>query len=186
MKVDIFNTKNKYDLIYTDPPWEIKKSGKTKLRPNSSGGNLDYPTLNLQEIINIHSYVFNNLVNEKHNVFMWTIDKYLFKTEGFMRKLGYQLHTRIIWHKLTGHAPAYTVRFTNEYLLWFYKKGNIILPDKKVRGKYKNFIKEKSKKHSQKPEQAYLMLEDMFKNANKIELFARNIRSGWDCWGNEI
>lgn len=96
MKVDIFNTKNKYDLIYTDPPWEIKKSGKTKLRPNSSGGNLDYPTLNLQEIINIHSYVFDNLVNEKHNVFMWTIDKYLFKTEEFMQKLGYVLHARII------------------------------------------------------------------------------------------
>lgn len=27
MKVDIFNTKNKYQIIYADPPWEYKESG---------------------------------------------------------------------------------------------------------------------------------------------------------------
>lgn len=29
MKIDIFNTKNKYDLIYTDPPWKQNKAGNT-------------------------------------------------------------------------------------------------------------------------------------------------------------
>lgn len=27
MKVDIFDTDKKYDVIYADPPWEYKQSG---------------------------------------------------------------------------------------------------------------------------------------------------------------
>lgn len=27
MKVDIFNTDKKYNIIYADPPWEYKESG---------------------------------------------------------------------------------------------------------------------------------------------------------------
>lgn len=186
MKIDIFNTENKYDVIYTDPPWQQGKGGKKKARPNSSGGELDYPTMNLQDIKELHKDVFRNLTNEKHNVFMWTIDKYLIQTQQFMEELGYTLHARIIWNKVTGVAPAFTVRYTCEYLLWFYKKGNMLMPDKNTRGKYPTIITEKVVRHSQKPVQAYEMLEDMFKDANKLELFARNNRENWDCWGNEV
>ena len=30
MKIDIFNTDKKYDVIYADPPWEYKQSGGGK------------------------------------------------------------------------------------------------------------------------------------------------------------
>ena len=33
---------------------------------------------------------------------------------------------------------------------------------------------------------AYEMLEDMFPDASKIELFARNTRDGWDGFGDEL
>lgn len=186
MKVDIFNIDKKYQIIYTDPPWEQGKGGKKKVRPNSSGGKLDYPTMNLQDIKELHRKVFSTLTNCNHNVFMWTIDKYLVESEQFMKELGYTLHARIVWHKVTGVAPAFTVRYTNEYLLWFYRKGNILMPDGDTRGKYSTLITEKVERHSQKPKAAYQMLEDMFKDANKLELFARNHRTGWDCWGNEV
>lgn len=186
MKIDIFNTSNKYDIIYTDPPWEQGKGGKKKARPNSSGGKLDYPTMDLQDIKELHRNILENLTNPNHNVFMWTIDKYLVETEQFMKELGYTLHARIVWNKVTGVAPAFTVRFTCEYLLWFYKKGKILMLDKDVRGKYPTIITEKVVRHSQKPVAAYEMLEDMFKDTKKLELFARNHRDGWDCWGNEV
>ena len=57
---------------------------------------------------------------------------------------------------------------------------------KKVRGLYSDVMREKSTKHSKKPECAYEMIEDMFPNATKIELFARNKRDGWMSWGNEV
>lgn len=117
---------------------------------------------------------------------MWTIDKYLHETEQMMKGLGYELHARMIWDKENGIAPAFTVRFSHEYLLWFYKKGNILMPCDDMRGKYTTVLREPSTKHSKKPVCAYEMLENMFPDATKLEMFARNARDGWDCWGNEV
>jgi N6-adenosine-specific RNA methylase IME4 len=41
-------------------------------------------------------------------------------------------------------------------------------------------------KHSTKPEHLQDSLEAMFPRGNKLELFARRIRPGWICLGNEI
>lgn len=117
---------------------------------------------------------------------MWTIDKYLHDTELMMKELGYDLHARIIWDKTNGVAPAFTVRYSHEYLLWFYKKGNILMPCEEAKGKYTTVLREQATKHSKKPLCAYEMIEAMFPNTSKLELFARNHRDGWDCWGNEV
>lgn len=187
MKIDIFNAEEKYDILYTDPPWQQGRGGKKAARPNSTGTTVPYETMDVPGIMELHRYVTNELMNEKHNVFMWTIDKYLPQTEEIMSLLGYKLHARLIWDKGNGPAPAYTVRFAHEYLLWFYKKGNIILPDKDKRGAFSTVLRENSKRHhSQKPECAYQMLETFFPQAKKLELFARTERDGWDQWGNEL
>ncbi len=187
MKIEnAFETKNKYSIVYTDPPWEQKKGGKKKVRPNSSGQPLDYKTMPLAEIEEFHRVFLQNNTEEKHNVFMWCIDKYLTDAEAFMAKLGYKLHARIIWDKLNGPSPAFTVRFQTEYLLWFYKPRKMVKPRKERRGAYSTIIREGSTIHSKKPKAAYEMLEDMFPNETKIELFARNPRDGWDGYGDEL
>lgn len=182
--VDINNLNKLYDIIYTDPPWQQTKGGKRNVRPNQ-GQRLDYPTLSMDNIKANQSLVTKHCA-EKHNVFMWSIDKYLHNTEQMMNELGYLLHARFIWDKENGIAPAFTVRFSHEYLLWFYKKGNILMPSGKTRGKYTTVLREPSTKHSKKPECAYKMIEDMFPNSTKLEMYARNYRDGWDSWGNEI
>lgn len=184
MIVDIINTNRTYDIFYTDPPWAQNKGGKRNCRPNQ-GRELDYSTCSLEEIKEIHRVALEHGA-EKHNVFMWTIDKYLIESEQMMKELGYNLHARFVWDKENGVAPAFTVRFAHEYLLWFYKKGKMLMPDKKTRGKYTTVLREPSIKHSKKPFCAYKMLENMFPTAKKIEMFARNERDGWDCWGNEL
>lgn len=186
MKVDIYNTEKKYDILYTDPPWIQGRGGKKAARPNSTGKSVPYDTMTIPEILEVHRYVTENLMNEKHNVFIWTIEKYLPETEKIMDLLGYKLHTRIIWDKGNGPSPAYTLRFSHEYLLWFYKKGTILLPDQDKRGAFTTVMREHSRRHSQKPECAYRMLEEMFPGAEKLELFARAERPGWDAWGNEV
>jgi N6-adenosine-specific RNA methylase IME4 len=184
MKIEKLNISNTYDIIYTDPPWKQTKGNKRKCRPNQDK-KLDYETLSMDEIKDIHKQVVS-LCNTKHNIFMWTIDKYLHESEQMMKELGYELHARMIWDKENGIAPAFTVRFAHEYLLWFYKKGNILMPCEEQRGKYTTILREMSTKHSKKPECAYQMLENMFPQAKKLELFARNERKDWDYWGNEV
>lgn len=185
MKVDIFNTDKKYQIIYADPPWKQNKGNTRKCRPNQTKL-LDYATLNISEVKEIHKYVSENLCEDTHNIFMWTIDKYLHDTEKMMSELGYTLHARLIWDKGNGIAPAFTVRFSHEYLLWFYKKGKMLMPVKNQRGKYMTVFSEKSTIHSKKPQCVYEMLETMFPNSEKLEMFARNTRDGWDCWGDEV
>lgn len=183
MNIDLNNTNNKYSIIYSDPPWSQAKGNIRACRPNQTKS-LDYDTLSLDEIIDIHKQAFL-LCENKHNIFIWTIDKFLIDTENFMKELGYTLHARFIWDKGNGIAPAFTVRFSHEYLLWFYKKGNMLMPSKETRGKYTTVIRENSTIHSHKPEVVYRMLDDMFPDVNKLELFARNEKKGWDCFGNQ-
>lgn len=173
-----------YEVIYTDPPWPQKKGNARKCRPNQ-GKDLDYQTVSVGECFGLQDEFFN-IAAEYHNVFMWTIDKFLHETELEMEKRGYKVHARFIWDKENGVAPAFTVRFSHEYLLWFYKPGKMLKPRKECRGKYTTVLREPATVHSRKPVCAYEMLEDMFPNAKKIELFARSRRNGWSCWGNEI
>ena len=103
-----------------------------------------------------------------------------------MKELGYTLHARMIWDKENGVAPAFTVRFSHEYLMWFYKKGSMLMPCTDMRGKQTTVFREKATKHSKKPLCAYEMLEEMFPNSKKVELFARIERNGWEVFGNEV
>lgn len=162
---------------------DTEKRRKEKRQTELKRGELEYPTLMMGEIEAILRKV---KTNSKHNFFVWTIEKYLPKTEEMMKSMGYKVHARIIWNKVTGMPTAFTVRYQHEYLLWCYKKGNILMPIKKEQGKWGDVFTEQVRRHSQKPEHAYEMIEAMFPNVEKIELFARNTRNGWDCWGNEV
>lgn len=42
------------------------------------------------------------------------------------------------------------------------------------------------REHSRKPDEAYEMIEQMYPELPKIELFARQTRPGWQAWGNKI
>lgn len=162
---------------------DTEKRRKEKRQTELKRGELEYPTITMGEIEAILRKV---KTNSKHNFFVWTIERYLLKTEEMMKSMGYKVHARIIWNKVTGMPTAFTVRYQHEYLLWCYKKGNILMPIKKEQGKWGDVFTEQVKRHSQKPEHAYEMIEAMFPNVEKIELFARNTRNGWDCWGNEV
>lgn len=116
---------------------------------------------------------------------MWTIDKYLFEAQHIAEGLGYKLHARMIWNKVTGIPAAFTVRYGHEYLLYFYK-GRFLPVAKDARGKVHTVFTEKVKRHSQKPDIAYQIIEKLYPDTMKLELFARQKREGWHSWGNEI
>jgi N6-adenosine-specific RNA methylase IME4 len=42
------------------------------------------------------------------------------------------------------------------------------------------------REQSRKPDEVYEMIEAMYPQLPRIELFARNARPGWAAWGNEI
>ncbi len=183
MKIDIFNTNKRYNLIYADPPWKQTKGGLRKTRPNQKR-ELDYQTLSLEDIKEILLKV-QNITTPNSIMFCWTIEKFLPQTEEILKELGYKIHARMIWDKTNGVAPAFTVRYSHEYLLYCYT-GKFTPIATEVRGKFCTVFRERATKHSKKPQVAYEIIEAMYPTSSKIELFARNGRDGWDCWGNEV
>lgn len=173
-----------YELIMCDPPWKQSRGGKKSARPNSSGKSLDYPTLTLEEIIE-HMRIATEHTAENAVLFLWTIDKYLFEAQEMAEKLGYKLHARMIWDKVIGIPAAFTVRFGHEYLLYMYK-GKLIPVAKEERGKIHDVFHEQPTRHSKKPEVAYRIVERLYPDLTKLEMYSRYPRAGWDAFGNEI
>lgn len=184
MVIDIFNSDKKYGLIVADPPWKQAKGGKKSVREKSSGTSLDYPTCSLEEIKN-HLEAANKLTEDNAILFLWTIDKYLFEAQKMAEDLGYKLHARMIWNKVTGIPAAFTVRFGHEYLLYMYK-GKLVPVAREERGKIHTVFTEQVKKHSQKPEISFEIINRLYPDLKKLELYARTERDGYDCWGNEV
>lgn len=174
----------KYQIICADPPWRISKGGKKAVRPNSSGGELDYPVISLDEI-QAHLLSATRNTDDNAVMFLWTIDKYLHEAEQMARLLGWKLHARMIWNKVTGIPAAFTIRYGHEYLLYYYR-GKLIPVALEERGKIHSVFTEQVKRHSQKPEIAYQIIERLYPNTVKLEMYARLKRPGWDVWGNEM
>lgn len=183
MYVDIFNSEQQYDLILADPPWKQSKGGKKSVRANSSGRPLDYPVCDL-ETIRKHLRTADRLTPENSVLFLWTIDKYLFEAEQIATDLEYRLHARMIWNKVTGIPAAFTVRYGHEYLLYLYK-GKLTPVSKEERGKIHTVFTEQVTRHSQKPEISYEIINRLYPGLRKLELYSRQERDGFDCWGND-
>ena len=174
----------KFDLILTDPPWKQSKGGKKNVRPNSSGEELEYQTISLDEIKQIQTSA-RDLCHENHICFMWTIDKYLHESEQMMLDMGYKLHARMIWNKVTGIPAAFTIRYGHEYLLYCYH-GKLLPVATDERGKIHSVFTEQVKGHSQKPDISYRIIERLYPEQKKLELFSRRKRDGWNAWGNQV
>jgi len=173
----------KYQIVYADPPWRQTKGGLRSVRPYQER-QLDYPVMSMEDIRTLYVKLSSHF-SYNHTLFLWAIDKYLHESEKLFTDLGYRLHARIIWDKGNGVAPAFTVRYSHEYLLWLYKP-TLMPVAQGMRGKYTTVIREPSTTHSRKPDAAYRMIEGLYPEHTKIELFARHTRLGWDCWGNEV
>ena len=140
----------KYNLILADPAWQQGKGGKKKERPNSSGGSLIYPTMDFEAIKDLLKEAYDRFADEDANIFVWTIDKYLTETDLMLEEFGFRRHARITWDKVTGIPAAFTVRYSSEYLLWYYKGKHQPIA-KEWRGKYTTIFREKVTKQSAKP-----------------------------------
>ena len=173
-----------YNLILADPPWRQSKGGKKNVRPKSSGEKLEYQVISLDEIKE-HLKSATNLCEDNSIMFLWTIDKYLHEAEEIAKELGWKLHARMIWNKVTGIPSAFTIRYGHEYLLYFYR-GKMMPVVKDERGKIHTVFTEQVKRHSQKPEISYEIIQRLFPETKKLEMYARYKRDGWDSWGNEI
>jgi N6-adenosine-specific RNA methylase IME4 len=177
--------RDKYSLLLTDPPWKQGRGGKKASRPNTTGCALDYPTQSLHDIENYFVTAVDKLTDNAV-IFLWAPEKFIRSAWHMVERTGLRIHDTIIWSKCgMGTAPAFSLRFSHEYLLYCYK-GKFIPVASDSRGVFPDVIHAKPRRHSQKPEESFVLIQSLYPNLVKLEMYARETRVGWDSFGNEV
>ena len=174
---------NRIGVFVIDPAWQLRKGSLRKTRKNQ-GRELDYPTMSVDDIFVLLDKDIFPQAEEEHCVFMWTIEQFLISCEHEMQQRGYKRHCRMIWNKMNGIAPAFTVRFSHEYLIWYYK-GRLPPIATEQRGKFTTVFEERSRQHSRKPDFCYRMIDTLYPGCRKMDVFSREYREGWYQYGNQ-
>ena len=172
----------KYDIIYADPPWDYQ--GRSQFEPHknveTSSANRYYETVTLSMLKDLG---VKDIAATDCLLFMWSTNPHLDQAIDLGKHWGFKWATvAFVWYKQRGNPGYYT--HTSCELCLVFKKGKI--PQPRGARNIKQFLSEKrSSRHSEKPKEIRERISLMFPEQKKIELFARDICSGWDSWGNE-
>lgn len=162
-----------FNLIYADPPWHYEHV-ETENRAIEN----HYPTMNLLDILNMPIY---KLANDDAVLFLWATSPKLFEAMAVMGAWGFNYRTCMVWVK-DKIGMGYYARQRHELLL-IGTRGTLPVPLPSNRPD--SVIESPRGQHSEKPVKAYELIEKMYPEYRKIELFSRNIREGWHGWGNQ-
>jgi len=168
----------KYNVIYADPPWTYNDTCEDGAI-QSKGAKEHYPTMTIKQLCNLD---IQSLCVDDAILFLWVTSPLLEECFEVINSWGFKYKASFIWDKIKHNLGHYnSVR--HEFLL-LCTKGSFTPENMKL---YDSVVSiEKTKKHSEKPEIFYEMIETLYPSGKKIELFARNARKSWDSWGNEI
>jgi N6-adenosine-specific RNA methylase IME4 len=163
-----------YRVIYADPPWRYEHV-ETENRAIEN----HYPTLELAEIC---ALPVSTLAADDAVLFMWATSPKLAEAMQVIEAWGFNYRTCMVWVK-DAIGMGYYARQRHELLL-IAVKGHPPVPATDARP---DSVQEWPRgRHSEKPHLFYDLIERMYPNWARLELFARNTREGWDCWGNEV
>lgn len=177
---------NKYQILVVDPPWNQRKTGKRKVRPNQ-GIHLDYPTMTKNEL---KALPIKEWADNQSFLWLWatnskdksTGEPILKMAFDLMEEWGFTFYTMITWNKKTGPCPFGPYQIVTEHILFGYK-GKAYF-EKEILGKFQTFFTDTPKFHSRKPDIFYESIKKYFKG-RRLDVFARQKRDGFDGWGNE-
>lgn len=183
MYVDIFDTNNKYNVIYADPPWAHEKDYVRK-KTTKKGPIVHYDTMRLTDINNLP---IKNLISDNCLLFLWTVDMLIPEAIKTIENWGFKYKTvGFYWVKQNFKSDSF---FTGMGM-WTRSNPEICLLG--IKGKpirksasIKKLIIERRREHSRKPECVRNYIEELV-DGPYLELFARETKQGWDCWGNQI
>lgn len=194
MKVDIFTTDKKYNVIYADPPWQYKD------RSCEGACEKHYNTLTLEQIAELP---VSKIAGKDCVLFMWATYPKMKEALKVIEAWGFTYKTIAFqWVKLNKEAEVNqykiaTIKEIFEKSCFFglgrWTRGNTECCLLATKGKPKRvsasvgqLIFSPLRRHSEKPAETRERITALVGDLPRIELFARQKADGWDCWGDEV
>jgi N6-adenosine-specific RNA methylase IME4/ParB-like chromosome segregation protein Spo0J len=167
-----------YGVIYADPPWGYDRTGF------ETGADDLYPTMTLDALKALKLPAADNCI-----LFLWVPIPHLHNAMALLQAWGCAYETAFVWVKdaawrerlRSWHVPGHWGHAEAELLL-VAKRGQVPGP---VLGEHQ-VVEARRGRHSEKPAVFAEMIERLFPNTPKLEMFARKARPGWDSHGNEL
>jgi N6-adenosine-specific RNA methylase IME4 len=172
-------TPMRYSFIMADCPWTFK------LRSSKGEKKSPQAHYSCMDIEDIKALPVSQLAAGDCVLMMWATAPMFPQQLEVMSAWGFRYASMGAWHKTTRHGktafgPGYWLRSSAE----FWALGVIGKPKHSLAAR--NIIVGEAREHSRKPEEAYRWAEDYMPNAFRCELFSRQRRPGWECFGNEL
>ena len=171
----------KFRILYADPPWSYGNE-----RPLSAGDQDDhYQTLSLDEIQRFKDSdgrEVQDLPLDDAVLFLWTTSAMLEDAFAVIEDWGFEYKTSFIWDKVKHNMGHYNS--VRHELLLVAGRGASVPDERRLFDSV--VVEERSSEHSEKPEVFYDIIETLYPNGRRVELFSRNRREGWDVFGNQL
>lgn len=186
MIIDIFNTGKKYQVIYADPPWSFK-SARTG-GSMTSGSEHQYKSV--MSLEDLKCMPVAGIAADNCALVMWYVGSQPQEALDLVKAWGFTVKhmNGLVWEKITKNMLPF-------FGMGYYTRAGMESAIIATKGKPSELVVNHSVrqvrravvgKHSEKPSKFYDDIEKLFGDVPRIELFARNTREGWDCFGNEI
>ncbi|MGM7737826.1 MT-A70 family methyltransferase [Yersinia enterocolitica] len=168
-----------YDVIYADPPWQYGS------KPNR-GVSLKYSTMSVTELCAMQ---VRGIASPNSALFMWVTGAMVSEALIVGAAWGFKfIRVDKVWEKKkhTGsrHGVVGPWGMNDAEFLLLFTRGKVC-GNQTERNQYTVYEEKYTGIHSGKPHFFREQIERRFKNARRIELFARTSSPGWDVWGDQ-
>lgn len=163
-----------FRVLYADPPWKYNDSGLDEY----GHAERHYPPLSIEQLC---ALPIKDLAQEDAVLFLWTTAPMLEAAFLVVKAWGFTYKTNAVWDKVR-HNFGHYFSLRHEHLL-ICTRGSCTPDNPKLHDSVVTV--ERSRKHSEKPEEFRSMIETMYPSGPRVELFARSEHDGWETWGNE-
>lgn len=166
----------KYRVIYADPPWKYS-DGRADV--SAGGAVAKYELLGIDQLVAMD---VAGIAARDAVLFLWATVPMLPESLQVIDAWGFEYKTHLIWDKVRPYYGNYS--HVQHELLMVCTKGSCCpgegsqLP--------RSIIQIEKGGHSFKPREFPDLIDALYPDGGRIELFARETREGWKSWGDQV
>ncbi|MCW5318368.1 adenine-specific DNA methyltransferase [Nostoc sp. KVJ3] len=173
-----------YQCIVIDPPWFYRLRNQDKTHRNR----INYKPMHIEEIL---SLPVPDLSHPTGSVlWLWYTNNHMIEAAHCLQTWGFELKTILTWEKVTKDGTkthlgvGHWLRNSTEHCA-LAVRGNVKAFSGRTLTNESTILHSPRREHSRKPESFYQLVDKLCPDITKLEMFARESRDGWDCWGDE-
>lgn len=169
-----------YGLIMTDNPWNFRVRS---MKGAGRSPQAHYACMSIEEI---RAMPVADLAAPDCWLWLWSLSTMYRQSLDVLDDWGFTFSTSGVWVKTTKDGKkirpgvGFVLRGAHEPFI-LAKRGN-----PPVIKALPSVIMAPRREHSRKPDEAYRHAEIAFGDVPRADLFAREVRPGWDAWGNQV